>query len=148
MMLLDLVNILAVPLGALLWFWGGCGEDCRPGLPPFNKSWRRHVWPVVVGGLIILNGLPLLTAALVTGALVGVNSLGYGQDKDWEYRTIVALLLGAPFLILQLGLWPLITLMVFIPLYRLSLKRNWMTWGVVEAAVGAAQGAILLHLVS
>lgn len=143
-MWLILLNTLLPPIGAILWFWGGCGEDCHPGLPPFNKSWRRHIWPAIVGLVLLLNGYDWLTSALVTGSMVFVNSLGYGHSKPWWYRVLVALALGAPFLFLLPALWPLLTLVAFIPLYVLSLRRNWMTWGVVEATVGATQGAIVL----
>lgn len=144
MWMLFLLNVLLVPAGAILWFWGGCGEDCHPGLPPLNKSWRRHIWPAIAGIMLMINGYGWLTSALVTGTMVAVNTLGYGHSKPWWYRVLVALALGAPFLFLLPTLWPLLTLVVFIPLYALSLRRNWMTWGVVEAAVGATQGAILL----
>lgn len=143
-MLLILLNTLLPAIGALLWFWGGCGADCHPGLPPLNKSWRRHIWPFVIGLVLLLNHVPLLTTGIVMALMVLVNSLGYGSDKSWSMRVIVALLLGAPFLILSTLPWPLLTLLMFIPLYVLSLRRNWMTWGVVEATVGATQGAIVL----
>ncbi len=145
MLLQILLNTLLVPLGAILWFWGGCGADCQPGLPPFHKSWRRHVWPVVVGLALLLNGFHWFPTTITTALLVGVNSLGYGEDKSWVWRVIVALALGVPFMVIyHLWIWPVVTLVTFIPLYMLSLKRNWMTWGVVEATVGASQGAIVL----
>lgn len=146
-MWLLLLTLLLPALGAILWYWGGCGERCHPGLPPLNKSWRRHVWPAVIGLTLWLNGVSLLTTGLVTVMTVLANTLGYGEDKRWWERVVVALLLGAPFMLLpMLPFWapPLLTLGVFIPLYLLSLRHNWMTWGVVEAAVGATQGALVL----
>jgi len=143
-MWLMLLNVLLPAIGAVLWYWGGCGERCHPGLPPLNKSWRRHVWPAIAGLVLWINGFGWLKSALVAASTVGVNTLGYGEEKPWWYRVLVALVLGAPFLVLHLTPWPLLTLVVFIPLYVLSLRHNWMTWGVVEAAVGATQGAILL----
>ena len=147
-MLLILLNTLLAPIGALLWFWGGCGADCHPGLPPLNKSWRRHVWPAIVGLVLLLNGFAWLTATIVTGLMVAVNTLGYGHSKPWWYRCLVALALGLPFTVLFAIIpWPLLTLITFIPLYVLSLRRNWMTWGVVEGVVGATQGAIVLSCI-
>ncbi len=147
-MLTLLLNTLLPAIGAILWFWGGCGERCHPGLPPLNKSWRRHVWPAIAGLMLLVNGFGWLKVALVVASMVLVNSLGYGQNKSWLYRVFVALALGAPFLFLYLAPWPLLTLVVFIPLYVLSLRHNWMIWGVVEAAVGATQGAILSIIVT
>lgn len=143
-----LLNTLLPAIGAILWFWGGCGASCHPGIPPLNKSWRRHVWPAIVGLVLWVNGFGWLKVALVTASMIGVNTLGYGHSKPWWYRTLVALALGAPFVFLFTALWPVLTLAVFIPLYVLSLRRNWMTWGVVEAATGATQGAILLTIVT
>jgi hypothetical protein len=37
----------------------------------------------------------------------------------------------------------LTTLLTFAPLYLLSLKRNWMSWPVVEAITGATQGVCI-----
>ena len=142
-----LLNTLLVPLGAVLWFWGGCGADCHPGLPPLNKSWRRHIWPAIVGLALLLNGFHWLSATIVAALLVLVNSQGYGESKSWWWRVAVALALGMPFMVISpMWIWPVITLVTFIPLYMLSLKHNWMTWGVVEAAVGASQGAIVLTI--
>jgi len=139
------LNALLPAIGAILWYWGGCGARCHPGLPPLNKSWRRYVWPVVVGLSLILNHFTWLEVGIVTVGLMIVNSLGYGESKSWGYRIAVALALGLPFIaLIPWWGWPLLTLVVFIPLYILSLRHNWMTWGVVEAAVGATQGAIVL----
>ncbi|KKN01818.1 hypothetical protein LCGC14_1124000 [marine sediment metagenome] len=144
-MLLQLLNILIVPLGAVMWFWGGCGSQCHPGLPPLNKSWRRHVWPVLIGITLYLNGITWQDSAFVGGLAVLANSLGYGHSKGWLQRILVAALLGAPFLVLNLTpLYVLATMLTFIPLYLLSRRYNWMTWGVVEAAVGATQGALVM----
>lgn len=148
-MWLLLLNILLPVIGATLWYWGGCGSRCYPGLPPLNKSWRRHAWPAIVGLAILINGFGWLDAAVVTTGLVVANSLGYGESKSWIWRCIVALSLGVPFVWLYpTPIWPLVTLITFIPLYALSLKRNWMTWGVVEATVGAAQGTCALMCVT
>ncbi len=147
-MWLVLLNTLLPAIGAILWFWGGCGERCHPGLPPLNKSWRRHVWPTIAGLIIWVNGFGLLKAVLVAASMVLVNSLGYGQNKPWWYRVLVALALGAPFMFLYMAPWPLLTLAVFIPLYVISLRHNWMAWNVVEAANGATQGGILLTIVT
>ena len=141
------LSALLPALGAILWYWGGCGERCHPGLPPLNKSWRRHVWPAVIGLTLWLAHFSLLIVGAVTVLAVLANTLGYGEDKRWWERIVVALSLGVPFMLLPiLPLWapPLLTLVVFIPLYILSLRHNWMTWGVVEAAIGATQGALLL----
>ena len=94
--------------------------------------------------MLLLNGFPWFESLFVAVTMVGVNTLGYGEDKSWWYRVLVALALGVPFMILTLLPWPLLTLAVFVPLYMLSLQHNWMTWGVVESAIGATQGAILL----
>lgn len=139
-----LLCTLLPAVGAILWYWGGCGARCHPGLPPLNKAWRRYVWPVIAGLALYLNHFTWLEAGIVAGAMMIVNSLGYGEDKKWWYRIVVALALGLPFMALILWPWPLLTLVVFIPLYILSLRHDWMTWGVVEAAVGATQGAIVL----
>jgi len=138
-----LVAILQVPIGGVLWFWGGCGADC-PDLPPAHKSWRRHVWPAIAGLICLLNGVPMLQAGLFTAALVGVNTLGYGKDKPWWYRVLVGFALGLPFMILFPNpLYPLASFLTFIPLYALSRKYNWQDWRVVETATGAVQGSIL-----
>jgi len=144
MMLAILLNTLLPAVGGILWYWGGCGERCNPGLPPLNKAWRRYVWPVIAGLALYLNHFTWLEAGMVTVGMAIVNSLGYGEDKNWWYRIFVALALGAPFMALIPWAWPLLTLVMFIPLYVLSLRHNWMTWGVVEATVGATQGAIVL----
>ncbi len=147
-MLLQLLNLMVVPIGAILWFWGGVGDGADNGLPPLHKSWRRHVWPVLIGITLYLNGITWQDSVFVGGLAVLANSLGYGHSKGWLQRILVAALLGTPFLILNLNpLWPLATLLTFIPLYVLSLKHNWMTWGVVEAAVGAVQGSIVLTVI-
>ncbi len=139
-----LLCTLLPAVGAILWYWGGCGERCHPGLWPLNKAWRRYVWPVIAGLALYINHVTWLEAGIVTAGLMIVNSLGYGDAKPWWYRILVALELGLPFMAVILWPWPLLTLVVFIPLYVLSLRHNWMTWGVVEAAVGATQGAIVL----
>ena len=144
-----LLNTLLPAIGAILWFWGGCGKSCHPGLPPLNKSWRRHVWPAIAGLWLWVNGFGWLNATLVTSSMILVNTLGYGEGKAWWYRGLVALGLGAPFLFLLSSIpWPLLTLVTFIPLYMLSLRHNWMTWGVVEAVNGATQGAILSTIIT
>lgn len=136
-----LLNILTVPVGGLLWYWGGYG------LQPLGKQWRRTVWPVFVGTVLVLNGIPLLKALLVVGLMKATLHLGYGEDKKWSERIAVEAVLGTPFLFLENNLaWPLATLLTFGPLHWLSLKANWMTWPVVEACAGAIQGAIILAI--
>ncbi len=148
-MWIHLLNLLIVPLGAVMWFWGGCGERCHPGLPPLNKSWRRHVWPLLMGITLYFNGISWQDSVFVGGLAVLANSLGYGESKGWWQRVLVAALLGAPFLVLNLNpLYVVASTLTFIPLYLLSLKRNWMTWGVVEAAVGAMQGGLVLTAIT
>lgn len=143
------LNLLLVPVGALLWFLGGRGADLDydPTVPQLHKKWRRIVWPIVAGCVVFLNHTPLLRA-LAVSVLMGITlSLGYGQSKKWAYRLVVDAALGLPFMLLIPSLyWPMVTLMTFAPLHYLSLKRNWMSWPVVEAIIGATQGAILAYI--
>jgi len=143
------LNLLLVPAGALLWFLGGRGADLDydPTVPKLHKKWRRIVWPIVAGVVAVLNGVPMLTALLMSASMGITLSLGYGESKSWPYRLGVAAALGLPFVLLQRSyLFPLTTLLTFVPMYYLSLKRNWMSWPVVEATIGATQGAILAYI--
>ena len=146
--LLLLLSVLLVPAGAVLWYLGGYGygDDGIPdvGLPKIGKGFRRYVWPAIAGLVVAVNKF-ILIGLLTAAGLAIANSLGYGETKKWLYRIGVAILLGASAIfIYPTWVWPAATLVTFIPLYRLSLKYNWMTWHVVEAATGATQGACVL----
>lgn len=143
------ISLLLIPTGGVLWYLGGYGygDDGIPdeGLPAIGKAFRRVVWPVVVALVCALNSVPLIQSAGVAVGLGIVNSLGYGESKKWWYRALVGCALGLPILLLHNSLiYPLLTVLTFIPLYRLSLKYNWMTWPVVEAVTGAIQAACIV----
>lgn len=143
---MTLLNLLMVPVGGIFWFLGGRGADLDydKDVPKLHKAWRRVVWPIIAGIVALLNGVPLMWAAATSAGLIGALSLGYGEGKNWIYRIVVALALGAPFMFIHhSAVYPLATLLTFVPLHWLSLKKNWMTWPVVEAMVGAVQGACL-----
>jgi len=141
------LNLLVVPVGAVLWYLGGCGDECthRGGLLPLNKKWRRLVWPGVVGLLLAGNGLPLIIAGGVATTMAMSLSMGYGEKKRWPERAMVGIFLGLPFVLInQSWVWPIVVAGTFMSLYWLSLRYNWMVWHVVEASMGATQGACIL----
>jgi hypothetical protein len=144
-----LLNLLLVPIGAVLWYLGGYGygDDGIPdeGLPAIGKAFRRIVWPIVAGAVCVLNNVPWVQSIGVAIGLGIVNSLGYGESTRWWQRVVVGLSLGVPACLLSARLaWPIVAALTFIPLYRLSLRYNWMNWSVVEAAMGAIQAASIL----
>ena len=144
-----ILHIFLVPFGALLWYLGGYGygEDGIPneGIPRFGKGWRRWVWPTVIGVAAIAYHVTVPHAAVVAILIAISNALGYGESKSWAERVFVGFALGMPVILLYWSwVWPLATMLTFIPLYVFSLKHNWMYWGVVEAITGATQAACVL----
>lgn len=143
--ILLLINLLTIPIGALLWFLGGRGADLDydKDVPQLHKSWRREVWPMISAIIWCLNGMGFLQASLIMGAKVGVLHLGYGEKVPVWRQILVSFLLGLPaWLIYHSWVWPVVTAITFSSLHWLSLKKNWMSWPVVEAIVGATQGAV------
>jgi hypothetical protein len=143
-------SLLYVPLTGLLWYLGGYGygDDGIPdeGLPAIGKAYRRYAAPLLTTLVLGVNSVSLREVVLASVAQVLVNSLGYGESKSWLQRVTVGALLGLPALILYFDLrYLLVTVLTFIPLYKLSLKYSWMTWPVVEAVTGAAQASCILH---
>lgn len=141
-----LLNLLLVPIGGVLWFLGGCGDECdHPEVPDLDKAWRRYIWPVVCGLVLLTNGISFRPIVMAAALMMVANAMGYGERKNWVERSLVALLLGIPAMFVYWSwVWPVATLLTFIPLYWLSLRYNWFTWHVVEVATGAMQGACIL----
>jgi hypothetical protein len=140
----DLFNLLLVPVGGVLWYLGGygCGDDGIPdeGLPNLRKAWRRWVWPLIVGIYLLCQGIPFLRLTTIFSTLVVALHLGYGEDYKWWQRAVVGFLLGVPIVLVDWNwIWPIATLLTFIPMYWLSRRYTWMDWRVVEAATGAVQ---------
>jgi hypothetical protein len=143
-----MLDLLLIPLAGVLWYLGGCGNDCtkQGGLLPLNKAWRRIVWPVIAATMAeIALSLPLWYGLVFGIALCTVNSLGYGETVPWWRRAVVGFCLGLPVMMIQPILtWPIVMWIAFGILYWLSNKYNWMNWSVVEAIVGATQAACIV----
>ena len=142
-----LLNLLVIPSAGLLWFLGGRGADLDydTSVLRLHKNWRRIVWPVLMGLLCVGNGLPWLLSMGVAAGLWVANILPYGDRTSWPVRIGVSALLGAPALLLHWDLaFPLVTVVEFTLLHLLSLKKNWMSWPVVEALTGATQAAVMV----
>lgn len=133
--------MLGPPLGWVFWTLGGT----------FHKTYRRYIWPLVLGGLLFAAGTWPVSCVL-TAIFVSVSThLGYGEGKSWSWRFVVGcsyglalwpLLLAAPLSgihILQFGVRSLISGVLFVGLMFHSQKYNWFTWKIAEGATGLWQ---------
>lgn len=59
------------------WLAGG------RGWPPFGKNWRRIIFPLIAGIILLIAHVVWWQAVLVGLSLWGVNSLGYGEGSPW-----------------------------------------------------------------
>ena len=144
--LLHFLFVLLPFIGSQLWFVGGA----------YNKVFRRVVWPGIVGVTLMLVGVPVVPSLLVSVLLGAVHTLPYGEGLEtrfgrvvaWVIRTAVAASYGLAFYpITHNFLAAIVTVLAFIPTYAVSRNNNNYSWPSVEAGVGAAEGAILLHYV-
>ena len=126
--------------GATLWLLGGSG------VTPFRKGWRRFIWPITCGGLLLWSGTPIVTALLTSSALMGVCSLGYGDSTPYPVRVLVFFLLPAPALILNLWAFPFVLLFgaLITGFDWLTKKYNFFTHKILEGLAGFSQAAAII----
>lgn len=130
------VIITLLTAGPLLWMAGGT----------WLKSLRRIVWPIVTGGSIGLSGVGWLTAIGVSGGLILVNSLPYGDRTPWLGKATVFTLLTVPVLIISLkAVWIVVVSAVILNLAFWATRRwGWWTHKLSEGIAGFVQAASIV----
>ena len=122
--------------GPLLWMLGGT----------YHKGWRRIVWPIVAGVLLMLSSLFWWKALSVAILLSVVTALPYGDKTPWPVKIAVFMSLGIPALALNLSVWPVVLIagLTVTSNFWLSQKYNWFTHKIFEGTAGFTQAICIV----
>ena len=123
--------------GPLFWMLGGT----------YAKWIRRFAWPAVVAGAVMTAGVGWLSATMVAGAMVVVNSLPYGDRTPWPLKVAVFILLMTPVLIISLKVvWIVAVCGILTTLAFWATRRwAWFTHKLTEGVTGFVQaGAVVI----
>lgn len=136
--------LLMLLSGVACWRLGGMGA------PPFRRWWRRAVWPLVAGGLLLWANVPVGTAVLCAVSLSATTLLGYGETVPWWRKTLVFASYALPSCWLSfhlLGLRVMLVSLLIAGAFLLSHWDNRFSHGLVEMACGFLQGMTLVWAV-
>ena len=133
--------IILPALGWLCWSIGGTGY----------KWVRRYLFPVVLGTACLVAGIVWWRSLLLSGLAIGVSCLGYGEEKTWLQRSLVALGLSIISIPIGLSWWNVTTGVAFVLLFIAS---NWQpfantfTWKLVEGITGCLVGVQVSYILA
>ena len=133
------IIIFLLVTGPLFWMLGGT----------YAKWIRRFAWPAVVAGCAMTAGVGWLSAIMVAGAMVVVNSLPYGDRTPWPLKVAVFILLMAPALIISLkAVWIVAVCGLLTTLAFWATRRwAWFTHKAVEGLCGFLQACVIVFAI-
>lgn len=140
-MTLETLVMFLPPLGWMLWCAGDAGK------PPFKKSWKREVWPLVAA-LAAFGKLPWWQPLVGAVAMDAAHRLPYGDDSPWYEKAGAYLATGMSVCAFGVPIWQGILVSLWYVIANvLSYRFNGFTRALVAGSVGLAQGITLaLHL--
>ena len=130
------IIISLVSSGVILWMLGGT----------YHKSFRRHLWPVVALGLLLLGHVLWWRALLTALAMVGVNTVGYGDASAWWKRVIIFTAITIPCLLINPLVWPVVPISGALAtgFFYATRKYAFVSWKLWEGGMGFLQAATLV----
>lgn len=114
------------------------------------KGWRRFILPTVYFISVMIVAF-WLRSLLVTGIAVLSYSMGYGEKHSWWIKTLIGVLYSIISIPLGISWWNLITLVVFLVLFKLSNMKFFahiFIWKICEGIFGYIVGIQLSYILA
>ena len=136
----ELIMIICITSSVLLGMLGG-----------YKWKWlRRFVLPVILGGLAVIGGFPLLNAGAMTICLICSLCLPYGEKVNYWIKTLVFMAIFGSTLWLGFTPYQIIGPILAVILFKISNTKwgqNIIFWKAWEAITFLLLGLCISSLI-
>jgi len=116
----------------------------------FWKPARRYGIPLLYTVISTINGSYNLNVFLATIVLCGALHLPYGEKHNWFIKTLYALAISLPALIIKFNFWIAVLPIIFLLTFYLSNRPKWQyifNWRICEAITSAFLGILWSQII-